>query len=47
MFIQPTPDQLREWQINQYEQLLKTATSKGAIEFLTDALANFLKPISC
>ena len=47
MFIQPTADQLREWQLQQYQQLLETAKTKAAIEFVTDALANFLKTSIC
>ena len=47
MFILPPAAHFREYQIWHYEQLLNAATSKGAIEFLTDALANFLKTSIC
>ena len=43
----PTAAELREWQLQQYQQLLETAKTKADIEFVTDALANFLKPVPC
>ena len=45
MFIQPTPAQLREWQIWHYEQRLKAATTKPAINFLLATLTNLITAI--
>ena len=43
MFILPSASHFREYQLEQYQQLLGKATTKGAITFLTDCLAKFLK----